>query len=172
MRSVTVADVVGDWFAVVDTAQNPNLHALVTKSEQHECLVSGDIPPVLEATLPYVVRMQTGEPLSDAWRQTGVGQNWGILLQSTLPIDQLRSHFKKFLNAKLPDGTIALFRFYDPRVFRTYMRAAQPEERDPWFRGIARFSVESEQVGLFHDFRLEAGQLFDGPQPVTGFAHG
>ena len=167
-----VADPAGDWFAVIDTAQDPALHPLVTQSAGHQCLVSGDVPAELAATLPYVVRMQTGEPLADAWRDTGSGRNWGILLQSTLPIDQLRIHFKKFINAKLPDGTVALFRFYDPRVFRTYLRAAAPEERAPWFSGIERFSVESEQPGMFHDFRLENGQLFDGAQPVAGFAYG
>ena len=156
----------GDWFAVVDTAQDPRLIALVKQGAQHQCLVSGDVAPVLAAALPYVVRLRSGEPLADAWRNVGAGRNWGILLQSALPIDQLRIHFKKFINAKLPDGTVALFRFYDPRVFRTYMRAAHPEERAPWFKGIARYSVESAQPDHYHDFRLEQGRLFDGSSPV------
>jgi hypothetical protein len=158
----------GDWFAVVDTAQDPRLIELVKASARQQCLVSGAVAPVLAATLPYVVLMKTGEPLADAWRAHGAGRNWGIMLQSGLPIDQLRIHFKKFINAKLPDGTVALFRFYDPRVFRTYIRAATAEERAPWFAGIARFSVEAEEPGRFHDFQLLNGQLYDGPMQVEG----
>ncbi len=166
-RGATVADA-GEWFAVVDTARDPALVGIVRQCASQQCLIGGEIAPVLAATLPYVVQLRNDEPLAQAWQSKGAGQSWGILLQSSQRIDQLRLHFKKFINAKLPDGTIALFRFYDPRVFRTYIRAALPEERAPWFRGITRFSVESEQPGRYHDFRCESGQLYDGPALIGG----
>jgi hypothetical protein len=150
------------WCAVVDTAQDPSLADLVRRSAQQQCLISGALPAVLAATLPYVVQLGTGEPLTEAWKERGVGKNWGILFQTDEPLDQLRLHFKKFLNARLPDGTIALFRFYDPRVFRVYIAAATPDERAPWFRGIMRYSIEGGDPGQFHDFRLENGRLYDG----------
>lgn len=83
-------------------------------------------------------------------------------MQTDEPLDQLRLRFKTFLNARLADGTIALFRFYDPRVFRTYIAAATSEEHAPWFKGILRYSIESSEPGQFHDFRLENGTLHDG----------
>ncbi len=156
------------WFAIVDTAQDSALHPLVLKTPGHQCLVSGDVAPVLAATLPYVVAMRTGEPLADAWRDHGAGRNWGVLFQSTRSIDSLRLHFKKFINAKLPDGLVALFRFYDPRVFRTYIMAATPAERLPWFDGVDRFTVESEQPGHFHDFHMVSGVLHDGARAIAG----
>ena len=159
---------IGDWFAVVDTAQDPSLIDLVQSCGEQQCLISGDIPPVLAATLPYVVRLQAGEPLTEAWKTRGTGQNWGILFQSDDPIEQLRLHFKKFLNAKLPDGTIALFRFYDPRVFRTYIRAATLDDRVPWFKAVSRYWVEGAEPGQFHDFRVEGGRLFDGDSAIEG----
>jgi Domain of unknown function (DUF4123) len=129
-------------------------------------MIGGDVAPVLAATLPYIVRLQNDEPLAVAWREAGAGQSWGILLQSPQTLEQMRLHFKKFINAKLPDGTIALFRFYDPRVFRTYIRAATPEERAPWFKGVERYSVESAEAGRYHDFRLVSDHLYDGSVPV------
>jgi hypothetical protein len=156
-----------DWYAVIDTAQDPALHPLVTATLEHQCLVSGEIAPVLAAALPYVVPMRKGEPLAEAWTAHGSGRNWGILLQSSRGAEALRTHFKKFINAMLPDGTVALFRFYDPRVFRTYIAAATPEERAPWFDGIDRYSVESVTPGQFHDFRFAGGALYDGAQVAT-----
>jgi Domain of unknown function (DUF4123) len=159
-----------DWHAIVDTAQDPALLPLVRATPGYQCLVSGDMDPELAATMPYVVRLRPGEALADAWRDHGGGRNWGILFETRRGADWMRLHFKKFLNAKLPDGTVALFRFYDPRVFRTYLRAAAPPEAAPWFDGIERYSVESATPGAFHDFRHENGQLFDGPHPVARIA--
>lgn len=155
-----------DWFALVDTARDSSLHGLVMQCKYQHCLIGGDVAPVLAATLPYIVRLQNDEPLAVAWREAGAGQSWGILLQSPQTLEQMRLHFKKFINAKLPDGTIALFRFYDPRVFRTYIRAATPEERAPWFKGVARYSVESAEAGRYHDFRLDGDHLYDGTVAV------
>jgi hypothetical protein len=96
-----------------------------------------------------------------AWKERGLGRSWGLLCESELPFDTLRRHFKKFLNARLADGTVALFRFYDPRVFHSYIRACSPEERAPWFNGIVQYTVEGKE-GLIHNFRLRRGQLYDG----------
>lgn len=156
------------WYAVVDTAQDPALYGMVKQCAQHACLISGKLDPDLAAALPWVVALNASEPLMAAWRTEGEGRNWGILVQSPLPLDYVRLHFKKFLNAMLPDGMTVLFRFYDPRVFRTYIRAATPQERAPWFRGISRYSVESERPGHYHDFTMRDGQLFDGAQAVDG----
>lgn len=155
-----------DWFALVDTAQDPALYPLVTKSSEWQCLVSGNAPPVVAATLPYLVRLRPGDSLTEHWRSKGQGRNWGIQLQSALSLDALRLHFKKFLTAKLPDGIVALFRFYDPRVFRMYIRTSLPEERLPWFRGVACYAVEGDRPGTMHAFRWANGRLYDGAAAI------
>jgi hypothetical protein len=158
------------WYAIVDSAQDPALLAKVKSCRQHACLISGELDPVLAAALPWIVALDPEEQLAMAWRVEGEGRNWGILVQSPLDLDQLKRHFKKFLNAKLPDGMIALFRFYDPRVMRAYLRAANMEERESWFQGVTRYSIETEQAGQYHDFTIRDGRLFDGAQPVTSAA--
>jgi hypothetical protein len=99
--------------------------------------------------------------------ERGDGRNWGLQFRSALPIDRLRLHFKKFLTARLPGGERILFRFYDPRVFRTYMRAASAEERRPWFEGVSLYSVEGEQPGGRHVFSLIGGRLYDSAKAVA-----
>lgn len=156
-----------DWFALVDAAQNPSLYALVTQSAEWQCLIAGKPAPVLAAALPYLVRLRPAEPLTERWRSEGDGCNWGLQFRSALPIDQLRLHFKKFLTAHLPDGRTVLFRFYDPRVFRTYIRVASAEERRPWFEGVSLYSAEGDRPGVRHVFSLIDGHLHDGAVAVA-----
>ena len=154
------------WFALVDTAQDDALHGLVKQSKQHECLFSGDVPHALAAASPYLVRADRRDALMTEWQKRGRPGNWGIFCDSTLKLDDLKRHFKKFLNAKLPDGTVALFRFYDPRVFNTYICACTPEEREPWFKGVSQYLVEADDQ-VRHTYRLHDGALYDGQRPVA-----
>jgi hypothetical protein len=119
----------------------------------------------LQAASPWLVRLEKTDPLMGIWDQHGRGQNWGIMVDSDLSTNELHRHFRRFLQAKLPTGTIALFRFYDPRVFNTYIRAARPAEREPWFRGVRQYAVEGAQ-GVTHQYRLHGPQLLDGNAPV------
>ena len=150
------------WYAIIDGAQDPRLLSLVQKCSRHVCLISGELDPALAPALPWLVELLPDENLTAVWKRDGAGRNWGIAMLSALDLQHVKLHLKKFLNARLPDGTVAMFRFYDPRVLRTYFAAATPEEIAPWFRGIERFSVESPQAGQFHDFHLSGGVLYDG----------
>lgn len=132
-----------DLFGVVDAAQDRRLFDLV-EQEEHMPLFSGPLHHPLNLVVPYLVRMTRTSPLLDAWEHEGWTRNWGILCLSDLPLPRLRRHFRKFLQAMLPDGTIALFRFYDPRVWRVYMPTCDEDELIRWFVGIREFRVPSE----------------------------
>lgn len=135
------------WYAVVDTAQDPRLYPLVRACSAVQCLVAGDVPFTLAGTLPYLVEIRPGEPLLANWRAMGVGHGWGVMLQSRLSLNALRLHLKKFLNAKLPDGMVVWFRFYDPVVFLGYIRSCAAEELEPWFRDIDQYLVDDDMAG-------------------------
>ena len=45
----------------------------------------------------------------------------------------VRKQVRRSLQAMLPDGQVALFRFYDPRVFVPFLDAATGADLDPWF---------------------------------------
>ena len=78
-----------------------------------------------------------------------------------MPLGELRRHFRRFLVARLPDGMVAQFRFYDPRVFAPYLASCTPEELAPWFAGVSTYLVENRGAGRFHEFTLRDGQLQD-----------
>ena len=155
----------GTWFAVVDCARDERLVSLVQACRDKLCLLTGEITPELQAASPWLVRLEKTDPLIGIWEQHGRGQNWGLMCDSDLSLRELHRHFRRFLQARLPTGVIALFRFYDPRVFNTYIRAAPPPERDPWFRGVRQYAVEGEP-GVTHQYRLDGGRLLDGNIPL------
>lgn len=157
-----------DWYALVDAAQDARLQALIERSADRDCLFAGEIDPAMAPACPYIVRLDEREPLLGIWRTHGAGRNWGLLVESDLALQPLRRLFRRFLQAKLPDGSIVLFRFYDPRVFATYIASAPPEQVADWFNGVRQYVAEAD--GLSHAFRLRHGHLFDGDAPVRELA--
>jgi len=154
-----------DWFGIVDTAQNPDLFHMIETSKEKVCLFSGPIDPELARASPYLVRLNPEEALMQNWNTIGRGKNWGIMCQSPMTLESLRKHFRKFLQAMLPDGTIALFRFYDPRVFLTYIRSCEAQDYIPWFQGLEAISLEGANPDKIHHFHLRAERLYDGDTP-------
>lgn len=147
------------WFAVIDTAQDERLHGLVLACREHQCLVGGKLDPELAPTLPWLVAFDEAEPLAREWRTQGAGKGWGILLTSSLSFAGLRTHLKKFLNVRLPDGQVVWFRFFDPLTLETLFRCSTPAEQEPWFKGVERYAIELEDRPGHHHIRFEDGRL-------------
>ena len=155
-----------DWFAIVDTARHPNLHGLVTQCREQRPLFAEPVDDALVPCAPYLASLQEDEPLLPTWRLHGMGQSWGVLVESTIDLAALQRHFRRFLRVKLPDGTIVQFRFYDPRVLRVFLSSAPPDQLAQVFDGIVQFVVESEDGGQ-HAFRLRHGRLYDGDRAIN-----
>lgn len=124
------------WYALVDGARDARLIDLVRRSAQHECLYSGDYDAQTEGALPWLVAINPAEPLAQAWQAHESGRFWGILCHSALDFRSLRRRFRKVTTARLPDGEIVLFRFWDPRVFTSFIRYGGAAEIAPLFDGI------------------------------------
>lgn len=152
------------WYAIIDGSRDPRLEALVRSCASHICLFKGVKEAKLSQAAPWLVRIDEREPLLATWQQHGKGQSWGLMLQSAKSVEELQRFFRRFLQAQLPDGLLALFRFYDPRVFNTFIRAARPEERAPFFDGVEQYAVENAGGDVLHQYRLDDGKLFDGNQ--------
>jgi hypothetical protein len=135
-------------FGIVDTARDKSLYPLVKASPVHACLFAGKLEEPVERTAPYLVELNQDTPLRDIWRNEGWGQSWGILIRSDLDLKALRKHLRKFLLAQLPDGNTVFFRFYDPRVWRTYWPTCTDDEKSVWLEGIEEFVAEDPETPL------------------------
>jgi hypothetical protein len=154
------------WYAIIDGAQDSRLLDLVRTCAQHICLFKGEMAPEVAQAAPWLVRIDEREPLLGTWRQHGDGLSWGVTLLSEHSLEALQRHLRRFLQARLPDGTLALFRFYDPRVFNTYIRAVTAQERAPWFDGVTQYAAERADAAGVHQYWLNGGRLFDGDQAI------
>lgn len=148
-----------ELFAIVDAARDRRLYGLVATATEYQCLFAGKLDPVLERAAPHLVRLDGADRLMEDWRGEGWGKAWGILCSSPLSLPELRRHFRRFLQAKLPDGAVVLFRFYDPRVWRTYLPTCEGEELTGWFAAVDEYRVETPTGDGAIRYYLEGGSL-------------
>jgi hypothetical protein len=132
-------------FAVLDGA---SVRGLIKKIFEHEpdysCLYRGELEPDTATVAPYLVRLEGDSPFTEWVLRDGWGAHWGIFVASTANLRTLRNHLREFLKVELPDRRTVLFRFYDPRVFRSFLPACNASELTMFFGPIQSFVVEGE----------------------------
>lgn len=158
-------------YGVLDCARAPHMfeHVARLEPESADCLFAGRLDPEVKQASPFLVELHPNDPLSRAWRGQGWGASWGILISSPLNLPALRRRLRHFTMAKLPDGSgPVLFRFWDPRVFRTYMPTVEPKDLPAWFEGVDRYIAETEDGQGSLRYTLKGGALAvdQGPAPA------
>ena len=129
-------------FAILDGARDPLIHPAVTRSGlAYHCLYTGALDPVLARAAPYLVQLRRESPLTREL-VTRWGDAWGIHLRSFAGLTELHRHFRRFLRVKDESGKNLIFRYYDPRVLRTYLPTCTGAELDYVFGPVQRFIVE------------------------------
>ena len=152
-------------YGILDAAQNSRVFELVRRTPNHACLYAGELAAEVERGAPYLVNLDTSADLVRAWEVEGRQKNWGIQCYSEHSLSAVRRHFRHFLRAKLPDGSTALFRFYDPRIWRVYLPTCNERELRLWFGMVDEFSAEDEQGGHLVYFEV-GGRLSTKRRPV------
>jgi hypothetical protein len=123
-------------YAVLDPARAPEIYPVMRAlAPDNQCLF-GNLAPEVSQVSPHVMALPEGGKLLTWWRAAGRGQAWGIACRTAIGLDGLRVHLKKFTRARLPDSSLVLFRFWDPRVLSTYLQVASPAERARFFGPI------------------------------------
>ena len=119
----------GALWAILDACDTPAVPARLKlfPPEKGGCLWSGEAREKYWGVAPWLAKVDV--PLLDWIRATLWDEPWGLFLEARATADVLRRHFRRQLAAEGPDGKRMYFRFYDPRVLRTYLRTATPSER-------------------------------------------
>jgi hypothetical protein len=145
-------------WAVLDCARDPAIYgALIESRLEFRSLYSGTVPRALEMNAPQLVELLPGHRLTERLLGGSWGQAWGIFLR----IDDaanLRHHLRKFLKVRDEQGRRMLFRYFDPRVLRSYLPTCTPEELAQVFGPIHSFVVEDAE-GACIEFGRVAGVL-------------
>jgi Domain of unknown function (DUF4123) len=135
------------------------LDDLLKKSTRHACLYKGGSERSLASVAPYVAFVAGNEKFLSQVHTDGWGAAWGILFSAYAGLDELVYHFRKFLMVETEEGKQLYFRFYDPRVLRTYLPTCDEKQLTEFFGPVRSFFCESEDPASAIVFSLENKKL-------------
>ena len=157
-------------YAVVDCARDPRIYDLVHDALFPMCLFRTEVVSPLGRAAPYLVPVEHAERLIAAWRRHGLGQSWGLFLTSSQEQARVRQRLRTFNEAKLPDGRVVLFRWWDPRVFRVYLPTCDAGDLVTLFAGIDSYVCENDDGAGFTIYLNREGTLAtERVDPWNGF---
>lgn len=135
-------------YLILDRARAPEIGALIaTATCKHQTLYGGKLAERLEEFGPELLEIDKTQPIARAFATMGWEQAWGVVVLSRYDFDSVRNLLRRLLGVELPDGGKALFRFYDPRVFRTFLPTCTKEERSSFFGNVIHSYVLEDSTG-------------------------
>ena len=132
-------------FAIIDGAQAVEL-AFTARLMGHSVytLFSGDMAEAVAHVGPHMVAVGRPLPFLEKWVET-IGSNAGVLLQTQADFDVLYVHLREiFVVTDEEEGQEYFFRYYDPRVIRTFLPTCTAEELKEFFGVVDRWIVEDK----------------------------
>jgi hypothetical protein len=106
----------------------------------------------MQEVAPYLVRLRDGEPFTEWVLRSALGHHWGVVLRATAELAVLERRYRKLLRVRGPDGEPLFFRFYDPRVLRTFLPTCEHDELETWFDGVRYYYAEAAEPGVLLRF--------------------
>jgi hypothetical protein len=95
-----------------------------------------------------------------AWLvEQGWGNSWGIFVDTAAEMRALRQHLRQFVMVYSPEAKPLYFRYYDPRVFRTFLPTCTVDELATWFGPVNSYLVEDEQPNVLLHYSRASGDL-------------
>ena len=106
-------------------------------------LFSGDMAEAVAHAGPHLVVVNRPLPFLEKWVET-IGHNAGILLQTKAEFDVLYAHLREIFVVTDEEGQEYFFRYYDPRVIRTFLPTCKAGELKEFFGVVDRWIVEDK----------------------------
>jgi hypothetical protein len=147
-------------YAILDGASVPGLVARLEESKLDcVCLLRGELTADVANAAPYLVHLSVGSEFTQWVAAEGWGKHWGIFALSASDLRTLRQHFRTLLTVYDPDAKPVLFRYYDPRVMRTFLPTCNGEELFALFGPVDTYVVEDETQNQGLLFQTSASGL-------------
>lgn len=154
-------------YAILDGARNEGIYPAVLQSGcEFECLYMGELDPDLAEAAPYLVKLEQGKPFTDWLIDKGWGDSWGIFVHTAAAFRDLKRHLRKFLMVYDADAKPMYFRYYDPRVLRTYLPTCNSEELAIVFGPVKSYLLEDKNPSNLLQFSVAAGRLESHQLPL------
>jgi len=144
-------------FAVLDGASVPGLlEKLGQWRPEFVCLYRGELEPDLAEVAPYLVLLEPETEFAEWVISEGWGNHWGVFAISEVDLQAMRQHLRRLLTVYDESGKPLLFRFYDPRVLRTYIPTCNSEELAAIFGPVSAYILEDDDPARLLTFKDRA----------------
>lgn len=136
-------------FALLDAARDDHVLDLLRRSnERYQSLYEGRPGKELDQWAPHLAELQKDSLLLVWLLHDGWGKSWGVYLTCSKPFAEIRRHFRQFLLVRTEDKQELYFRFYDPRVLRSFLPACARDEAASFWGPVSRYLLEGERSEL------------------------
>lgn len=147
-------------YVVLDGAAVPDLPVtLYDMKARNICLYRGELPPDLVHVAPYLVQLLPGTTFTNWVLNECWGESWGIFAQTPSSLTGMRKHFRSLLTVYDETGRPLLFRYYDPRVFLTYISTCNAAELELFFGKVNYYFVESNDADVLQRYNFLKTEL-------------
>ena len=148
-------------YVILDGAQNPTLQEALYAdgAPRWRCLFPGTLEPDMAVVAPYLVELEPSSAFTRRLLAEGWAQNWGVFLTSQLELPALWRHVRGQVQVYGPKLEPLYFRFYDPRVMRSYLPTCSPQQLAEFFGPVDFWIGEGEQANQAHVWSLSNGEL-------------
>lgn len=149
-----------DVFVVLDGARDERISWRIDAyADQKACLYEGALPRELVNAAPHVLHLFRDDRFCRRLFEEGWGQSWGVFIVAETSFASLRRHLRTFMVVRGPTGKRLVFRWYDPRVLRTYLPTCTAQELRTVFGPISAFLVEGRDPETAHRFAFDGNRL-------------
>jgi hypothetical protein len=147
-------------FGIVDAAQCTDLafEASIVHRKRTTTLFLPELESGLADVAPYVVPIEEDDGYLDNWARRW-GTNAGVLLSSSVDLEATRAHLRKVFVVQDDQDQEFFFRFYDPRVLRSFLPTCSGSQLAEFFGPLVTFFVEAEDPSLILVFTLGSAGL-------------
>ena len=147
-------------FGVVDAAQCVDLayEAKLQYGKEIRSLFLPEVQTKLWDVAPYLVPIDVDSGYLENWARRW-GTNAGVLLVTAADEDALYEHLRKVFVVEDEEGQEYFFRYYDPRVLRTFLPTCSGGQLAEFFGSVDELIVEAGELDSSIRFRREGDQL-------------
>lgn len=147
-------------YYVLDAAKAGSAFELAAKRQpEYASLYRGDSAYQLAAVAPYLFKIDKDGGFVRWLLENAKGNSWGVFLQSSASIEDVRLHLRKHLMVKDEMERELYFRYYDPRVLHLILPTFKPSELSAFFGPVEAFFAENSDATSLVSYRLVEGIL-------------
>ncbi len=151
--------------AILDTARDDRIYyKLLESGLEAFSLFRGEKARELATVAPYLVPLRRDEPFTQWLFTYGWGNSWGIIVESSADrVDPagLKGHFQSLVMVYDEEGRPLYFRYYDPRVLRSYLPTCDEAQLRSFFGSVNSFYVEGEEPGVLIHYAFTGDRLVE-----------